>query len=108
MALTELLAAYKKSPEAKRLDAIRGIDVHLGRPIVARIGPVERFKSAGQALIGFAGLPPGVQESDRQRGGTGTLGAAGPIRTCGIIFPIEASVGRGSCPDTNRPMRGCD
>src|SRR5262249_14969363 len=54
VALTELSAAYKTSPEAQRLDAIGGIDVVSAVSIVARIGPVERFKSA-DALISFAG-----------------------------------------------------
>src|SRR5438128_3435617 len=46
VALTELLAAYQASPEAKRLDAIRGIDVISAVSIVARICPVERLNSA--------------------------------------------------------------
>jgi transposase len=76
VALEELTTAYQASPEAKRLDAIPGIDVVSAVSIVARIGPVERFRSA-EALIGFAGLAPGIQESDRTRrdghiGGGGT------------------------------------
>jgi transposase len=89
VALTELLAAYKKSPEAKRLDAIRGIDVISAVSIVARIGPVERFKSA-EALIGFAGLAPGVQESDRTRR-DGHIGGGG-TDTHLRHYLIEASV----------------
>jgi transposase len=72
----ELLKAYHDSPEAQRVDAIRGIGVVAAVSIVARIGPVERFGSAEQ-LIAFAGLAPGVQLSDRTRrdghiGGGGT------------------------------------
>jgi transposase len=89
VALTELLAAYEKSPEAKRLDAIRGIDVISAVSIVARIGPVERFKSA-EALIGFAGLAPGIQESDRTRR-DGHIGGGG-TDTHLRHYLIEASV----------------
>jgi transposase len=76
VALAGLTAAYQASAEAQRLDAIPGIDVVSAVSIVARIGPVERFGSA-EALIGFAGLAPGIQESDRTRrdghiGGGGT------------------------------------
>jgi transposase len=44
--------------------------------MVARIGPVARFRDAEQ-LIAYAGLAPGLQESDRTRregriGGGGT------------------------------------
>jgi transposase len=72
----ELLSAYGDSPEAKRLDAIKGIDVVSAISIVARIGPVERFHGA-DSLIAFAGLAPGIRESDQTRrdgriGGGGT------------------------------------
>lgn len=74
--LDELLIAYQGCPEARRVDAIRGIGVVSAVSIVARIGPVERFRTA-EKLIGFAGLAPGIQESDRTRrdghiGGGGT------------------------------------
>jgi len=76
IAVSELMIAYQSSPEARRVDAIRGIGVLAAVSIVARIGPVERFHNA-EHLIGFAGLAPGVQESDRTRrdghiGGGGT------------------------------------
>lgn len=76
LALEELLAAYQKSPDAQRLDAIQGIDVISAVSIVARIGPIDRFKNA-EHLIGYAGLAPGVEASDRKRrdghiGGGGT------------------------------------
>ena len=89
VALTELLTAYETSPEAKRLDAIRGIDVISAVSIVARIGPVKRFKSA-EALIGFAGLAPGIQESDRTRR-DGHIGGGG-TDTHLRHYLIEASV----------------
>ena len=74
--IDELFKAYNASPEARRVDAIRGIGVTAAVSIVARIGPVTRFRSA-EELIGFAGLAPGVQASDRTRrdghiGGGGT------------------------------------
>jgi transposase len=76
VALKELLLAYSDSPEAQRLDAIKGIDVVSAISIVARIGPVERFHDA-DGRIAFAGLAPGIQESDQTRrdgriGGGGT------------------------------------
>jgi transposase len=76
VALNELLAAYRTSAEAQRLDAVRGIDVISAVSIVARIGPVERFHSA-DGLIGYAGLAPGVHQSDQTQrrghiGGGGT------------------------------------
>ena len=71
--LRELLLGW---PEAQRLDAIRGIDVVSAVSIVARIGPVERFPTA-ESLINYAGLSPGIQQSDQTRrcgriGGGGT------------------------------------
>ncbi|HEV3260158.1 MAG TPA: IS110 family transposase [Gemmataceae bacterium] len=72
----ELFGAYQECPEAQRLDAVRGIGVIAAIAIVARIGPVERFGTAEQ-LIAYAGLAPGVRQSDRTRrdgriGGGGT------------------------------------
>ncbi len=75
VALTELVSAYGNSPEAKRLDAIAGIDVVSAVSIVARIGPVERFPTA-DSLIAFAGLAPGIQESDQTRR-NGRIGGGG-------------------------------
>jgi len=65
-----------ESADARRLDAIRGLGPIGALAIVARIGPIDRFQSADQ-LIGFAGLAPGVQQSDGTRrdgkiGGGGT------------------------------------
>jgi transposase len=72
----ELLAIYRECPDARRLDAVRGIGVVSAVSVVARIGPVERFRNA-EHLIGFAGLAPGVHDSDGTRrdgriGGGGT------------------------------------
>jgi transposase len=67
---------YRKWPEAQRIDAVRGIGIIAAVAIAARIGPVERFRDA-EALISFAGLAPGIRQSDQTRregriGGGGT------------------------------------
>jgi transposase len=72
----EMQAVYQGWPEAQRVGAIRGIGVIAAVSIVARIGPVRRFRSAEQG-IALAGLAPGVQQSDQTRrqgriGGGGT------------------------------------
>ena len=85
----ELLTAYVASPEARRVDAIQGIGVVSAVSIMARIGPVERFRNA-EHLIGFAGLAPGVQESDRTRR-NGHIGGGG-TDTHLRHYLIEASV----------------
>jgi transposase len=63
-------------PEARRLDAVKGIGIVAAVSIAARIGPIERFADA-EALIAYAGLAPGVRQSDQTRrygriGGGGT------------------------------------
>jgi len=89
VALKELVAAYQDCAEARRLDAILGIDVVSAVSIVARIGPVERFGNA-EALIAFAGLAPGIQESDRTRR-DGRIGGGGTDRHL-RHYLIEATV----------------
>jgi transposase len=89
LALGELLAAYQSCPEAQRLDAISGIDVVSAVSIVARIGPVERFRNA-EVLISFAGLAPGVQQSDQTRR-NGRIGGGGTDRHL-RHYLIEATV----------------
>jgi transposase len=89
VALKELMVAYHDSPEAQRLDAILGIDVVSAVSIVARIGPVERFRTA-ERLIGFAGLAPGIQESDQTRR-EGRIGGGGTDRHL-RHYLIEATV----------------
>jgi transposase len=89
VALKELLSAYHDSPEARRLDAILGIDVVSAVSIVARIGPVERFGDA-EAVIAFAGLAPGIQQSDRTRR-DGRIGGGGTDRHL-RHYLIEATV----------------
>jgi transposase len=89
VALKELVSAYGDCPEAQRLDAILGIDVVSGVSIVARVGPVERFRNA-DALIAFAGLAPGIQESDQTRR-NGRIGGGGTDRHL-RHYLIEATV----------------
>jgi transposase len=87
--LVEFSSAYGGCPEAKRLDAIAGIGVVSAVSIVARIGPIERFPGA-ESLIAFAGLAPGVQQSDRTRR-DGHIGGGGTDRHL-RHYLIEASV----------------
>jgi transposase len=61
---------------ARRLDAIHGLGALSAVGIAACIGPVRRFPDA-EALISYAGLAPGVRQSDSTRrdghvGGGGT------------------------------------
>jgi transposase len=71
-----LLDIYEASPAAQRLDEVRGIGPISAVMILAYIGPIDRFASVEQ-LISFAGLAPGVHQSDGQAyglriGGGGT------------------------------------
>jgi transposase len=71
-----VLDVYKQWPEAHRLDAIRGVGPIGAVSILARIGPIDRFQGPEQ-LIAFAGLAPGIRQSDGTRrdgkiGGGGT------------------------------------
>lgn len=84
--LTEL---SQESADARRLDAIRGLGPVGALAIMARIGPIERFESAEQ-LISFAGLAPGVRQSDSTRR-DGKLGGGGTDK-CLRHYLIEASV----------------
>ena len=96
--LVEFVAAHGACPEAKRLDAIAGIGVVSSVSIVARIGPIERFRNA-EALISYAGLAPGVQQSDSTRR-DGHLGGGGTDRHL-RHYLIEASVWARGLPRYN-------
>jgi transposase len=85
----ELLAVYHECPDAQRVDAVRGIGVVAAVSIVARIGPVERFGDAEQ-LVAYAGLAPGVQQSDQTRR-DGRIGGGGTDKHL-RHYLIEASV----------------
>lgn len=67
--------AYLGWPEAQKLDAVKGIGVLAAVAIAARIGPIARFRNA-EALIAFAGLAPGVRQSDATRH-AGRIGGGG-------------------------------
>jgi transposase len=67
---------YQQWPEAQWVDEIRGIGMVTSVSVLAHIGPIERFKTA-EDLIGYAGLAPGIRQSDStlhhgQIGGGGT------------------------------------
>lgn len=80
---------YHQSPDAQRLDAIRGLGPVGAIAIVARIGPIERFQNPEQ-LIAFAGLSPGVRQSDETCRG-GKIGGGGTDK-CLRHYLIEATV----------------
>jgi transposase len=85
----ELAAIYHECADAQRLDAVRGIGVVSAVSIVARIGPIGRFRNA-EHLIAFAGLAPGVHQSDRTRR-DGRIGGGGTDEHL-RHYLIEASV----------------
>ena len=58
----EMMAVCDGWPEAQRLDVIDGIGPISAVSILARIGPIERFRDA-EHLISYAGLAPGIHES---------------------------------------------
>ena len=80
---------YRQWPRARRLDRIAGIGVIAAVSIAARIGPIGRFARAEQ-LIAYAGLAPGVQQSDQTRR-EGHLGGGGTDRHL-RHYVIEATV----------------
>lgn len=63
LAEKKLLELYQRWPAAQRLDAIKGIAEVAAVAIVARIGSIDRFSSV-EELIGYAGLAPGIHQSD--------------------------------------------
>lgn len=87
--VAQLQEIHRSSPEAGRLDAIKGIGLVSAVSILARIGPVQRFRNA-EHLIAFAGLAPGVRQSDQTRR-DGHIGGGGTDRHL-RHYLIEASV----------------
>jgi len=59
-----MLEIYKGWPEAQWVDAIRGIGMVTAVSVLAHIGPIERFRTP-EDLISYAGLAPGMRESDK-------------------------------------------
>lgn len=84
-----MMTHYHECPAAQRVDVVRGIGPISAVSIVARIGPIERFASA-ESLIAYAGLAPGVSQSDQTRrdGKIGGGGTDARLRH----YLIEASV----------------
>jgi transposase len=74
----QMLKWYHSWPDAQQLDAIRGIAPISAVSILARIGTIARFANAEQ-LIAFAGLAPGIRQSDEKSRG-GRLGGGGTDR----------------------------
>lgn len=71
----QMLEVYRSWPQAQRVDAIKGIGPIAAVSILARIGSVERF-SGPEQLIAFAGLAPGIRQSDEKSRG-GRIGGGG-------------------------------
>jgi len=84
-----LLAVYRDWPEAQWVDEVYGIAPIGAVSILARIGPIERFRDA-EELIAFAGLAPGVQQSDGSRR-DGKIGGGGTDKHL-RHYLIEASI----------------
>ena len=85
----ELYRVYQGWPDAQRLDGIKGISIAAAVSIAARIGPVARFRDAEQ-LIAYAGLAPGVRQSDQTRR-DGRIGGGGTDRQL-RHYLIEATI----------------
>lgn len=73
---TAMQVVYDRWPQAQWVDEVRGIGMVTAVSILAHIGPIERFPTAGD-LISYAGLAPGHRQSDDTRhhgkiGGGGT------------------------------------
>lgn len=86
---SQLMKIYQDSDAAQRIDAIRGIGPIGAVCIVARIGDVGRFANA-EELIGYAGLAPGVHQSDGTMR-SGRLARAGVDRLL-RFYLLEASM----------------
>jgi transposase len=54
---------YDQWPQAQYVDEVRGIGMVTAVSILAHVGPIERFTTAGD-LISYAGLAPGHRQSD--------------------------------------------
>ena len=54
---------YDAWPEAQWVDEVRGIGMVTAVSLLAHIGPIGRFPTA-EALISYAGLAPGMWQSD--------------------------------------------
>jgi len=68
-------AIYDGWPEAQWVDEVRGIGMVTAVSVLAHIGPIDRFPTP-EDLISYAGLAPGVRQSD-QRCYHGRIGGGG-------------------------------
>jgi transposase len=82
-------AIYDGWPEAQWVDQVRGVGMVTAVSVLAHVGPIERFATA-EDLISYAGLAPGVHQSDgtRRDGRIGGGGTDSHLR----YMVIEASV----------------
>ena len=85
----KILEVYERWPLAQRVDEIRGIGPVSAVSILARIGPAERFGNV-EGLISFAGLAPGVHQSD-QKVRNGRIGGGGTDEHL-RFYLVEAAV----------------
>ena len=74
----EMQAIYEKWPAAQRLDAVRGVGMVTAVSVLAHIGPIQRFPTP-EDLISYAGLAPGLRQSDARRY-NGRIGGGGTDR----------------------------
>jgi len=74
-------AVYDAWPEAQWVDEVRGIGPVTAVSVLAHVGPIERFATA-EDLISYAGLAPGVRQSDGRcyHGRIGGGGTDGHLR----------------------------
>jgi len=56
-------AIYEGWPEAQWVDQVRGVGMVTAVSVLAHVGPIGRFATA-EDLISYAGLAPGVRQSD--------------------------------------------
>jgi transposase len=91
----QILEFFHASPEAQRVDAIKGIGPLAAVSILSRIGPIQRFASA-ESLIAFAGLAPGIRQSNETRH-DGRIGGGGTDKSL-RHYIIEATVWARSIP----------
>ena len=84
-----MLAIYDVWAEAQWVDQVRGIGMVTAVSVLAHVGPIERFATA-EDLISYAGLAPGVRQSDQtcHHGRIGGGGTDGHLR----YLVIEASI----------------
>jgi transposase len=90
-----ILELYLGWPEARRVDAIKGLGPVAAVSILSRIGPIERFDNA-EKLVAFAGLAPGIRQSDETRH-DGRIGGGGTDKHL-RHYIIEATVWARSLP----------